>query len=216
MWDPVRAGLAERARVITPDLPGDLVDPPSLEAVAVRLVGLLDELGLDRCDVGGASLGGYVLMALLRVAPERVGRVLFAGTKAVADTPEAARGRFELADRVEREGASAAAGMAPNLVSDPGLAPRLQGWIGEQPAAAVAWTARAMAARPDSRETLRALDLDALVVHGERDAVMGVEVAEDIAALTGGQLVVVPGAGHLVPVEAPEAFLGAVLPWLAR
>ncbi|MCG8919612.1 alpha/beta fold hydrolase [Actinokineospora sp. PR83] len=223
MWDPVRAELSEHVRLITPDLPGFGRSPvpqapPSLEATAADLVGLLDDLGVERAVVGGSSLGGYVLMAMLRAAPERVSGAVFIGTKATADTPDAAANRETLARRAEADGVVPwlAESMLPNLLHDQTAAPALRATIDGQSPAGVAWTARAMAVRPDSRETLRALDLDALVVHGAHDALMPPGAGQDIADLTGARLHVVPTAGHLPGYETPRDFLDAVIPWLAR
>ena len=75
LWATQRQSLAQGGhRVITPDLPGFggsalAAEPPSLDVMADAVVGLLDELGIERAVVGGLSMGGYVTMALLRRHP---------------------------------------------------------------------------------------------------------------------------------------------------
>ncbi|WP_285508362.1 alpha/beta hydrolase [Actinokineospora sp. NBRC 105648] len=221
MWDGVRAELSAHVHLITPDQRGFGRAPlgsaePSLEVVAADMVALLDTLGIERAVVGGCSMGGYVAMAMLRAAPERVAGLLLVDTKAPADTPEARTNRLAVADRAEREGIAPwlADTMLPNLLADQSAAGLVRGWMEEQPGESVAWAQRAMAARPDSVETLRALDLNALVVHGEADGLMPAALGEQLAELTAGELVVLPGVGHLPPIESPKAFTAAVLPWL--
>src|SRR5260370_2818342 len=74
---------------------------------------------LDRGRVRGAvvcglSLGGYIVFELLRRFPERVRAAILCNTKAVADTPEAKRGRDALAARATKDGPLAvAAGLVP-------------------------------------------------------------------------------------------------------
>ncbi|WP_091449397.1 alpha/beta fold hydrolase [Actinokineospora iranica] len=221
MWDPVRDGLSAHVRLITPDQRGfgrsplgD--DPPSLETVAADMVGLLDDLGLERAVIGGCSMGGYVAMAVLRAAPERVSGVLLVDTKAREDVPEAKANRLAVAARAEREGTAPwlADQMLPTILVNRSCDGIVREWMEAQPRESVAWAQRAMADRVDSRETLRGLDIDALVVHGEADGLMPVELAEELAELTAGKLAVLPGAGHLPPVERPEEFVAAVTPWL--
>ncbi|GLW95896.1 alpha/beta fold hydrolase [Actinokineospora globicatena] len=222
MWDATRDALSEHVRLITPDQRGFGRSPlgtavPSLDVVAADAIALLDSLAIDRAIVGGCSMGGYVAMALLRAAPERVAGLLFVDTKAPADTEEAAANRLAIAERAEQEGIVPwlADTMLPVLGSA-AVHGQVRGWLEEQSPATVAWTQRAMAARPDSRDTLRAANVDTLVVHGDADGLMPVSLGEELADLTRGSLVVLPGVGHLPPVEAPDAFAAAVVPWLAE
>ncbi|GAA3011470.1 alpha/beta fold hydrolase [Actinokineospora diospyrosa] len=221
MWDGVRDALSGHVRLITPDQRGFGGAPlgeavSSLDVVAADAIALLDSLAIERAVVGGCSMGGYVAMALLRHAPERVAGLLLVDTKAPADTEEAASNRLAMAERAEREGIVPwlADTMLPVLGSS-AVHGQVRGWLEEQSPKSVAWTQRAMAARPDSRDTLRAAKVDTLVVHGGADGLMPVSLGEELADLTGGSLTVLPGVGHLPPVEAPEAFAAAVVPWLA-
>jgi pimeloyl-ACP methyl ester carboxylesterase len=84
---------------------------------------------------------------------------------------------------------------------------RVRALVEDAPPAAAAWAQRAMAARPDSFDTLGAVSVPALVVVGEQDALSSVADAQAMVdALPDASLVVVPRSGHLTAVEAPEAF----------
>ncbi|CRK58985.1 Beta-ketoadipate enol-lactone hydrolase [Alloactinosynnema sp. L-07] len=222
MWDPVRDGLSDVVRLITPDLRGfgqsslGAADP-SLAALGRDVIDLLDDLGIDRAVVGGCSMGGYVTMATLRAAPERVSGLLLIDTKSTADTAEAKANRLAVADRADREGIAPwfADTMLPLLIADQDKADHVRAQIEAQDPATVAWASRAMAGRPDSADTLRAAGVPALIVHGELDKLMPVTLAQDLADQTGGELKVLPGSGHMPSIEVPEAFLDAVTPWLA-
>ena len=223
MWLEQREILGAHCRVITPDQRGFGGSPlgddePSLGECAEDVLALLDRLELETVVLGGLSMGGYVAMELLRRAPQRVSALLLADTKATADPPEAREGRLRTAETVERDGTGALAEtMLPALLGATTLerraavAGRVRGLVSAAPAPAVAWASRAMAARPDSLETLRATDVPALVVVGEQDTLSPVAQAQEMVdALPQGRLAVVPEAGHLSAVEDPEAF-GAVV-----
>lgn len=228
MWLEQRELLGSRCRVITPDQRGfggsELgADEPSLGACADDVIALLDGLGLDRVVLGGLSMGGYVAMELLRRAPERVSALLLADTKASADPPEAREGRMRTAEAVERDGTGPLAETmlplllgATTLETRAAVAGRVRGLVAAAPPAAVAWASRAMAARPDSFDVLRATEVPALVVVGDEDALSPVAQAQEMVdALPQGRLAVVPGAGHLSAVEDPPAFAAAVRAFLA-
>jgi len=220
MWDGVRDPLAAHTRVITPDQRGlgrspmPLTDrAPSLDDAARDVVVLLDKLGIDRAVVGGCSMGGYVTMALLRIAPERVGGLVLIDTKAAADAEDAKANRLAMADRVEKEGVEfLPEAMMTNLLGRttreqrPEIVRTVRDLITDQPPAGVAWAQRAMAARPDSFETLRSADVPALVVVGEEDELTRVDQARTMAeTLPDARLEVIAEAGHLSPLEAPRA-----------
>jgi pimeloyl-ACP methyl ester carboxylesterase len=233
LWAAQRRALASAGyRVITVDLPGFggsalSTEPPSLDDMADRVAELMDQLDLADAVVGGLSMGGYVVMAMLRRHPGRLRGIVLADTKASADPPEAAANRLRVADEVESSGSSSALaeGMLPNLLgattreSRPDVVDAVRRWIGAQPASGVAWAQRAMAARPDSTADLAAFGRPVLVVVGEQDTISPMADAQAIAAAAraGGARVTVveiPEAGHLTAVEDPQAVTHALQAWL--
>jgi len=223
MWLAQREGLGPLCRVVTPDQRGFGGSPlgddePSLDRCADDLAALLDRLGLDRVVLGGLSMGGYVAMAFLRAHADRVEALVLADTKATAD-PEPVRERREALAGAVVEGGSTVLvdDVLPSLLGPTTLAGRpmvlgrVRGLVTAAPAPAVAWASRAMAARPDSLDLLREVDVPALVLVGSEDALSPVGDAEAMAeALPQGRLQVLPGAGHLPAVETPETFTSAV------
>lgn len=84
--------LAQRFRVIVPDLPGygrsskdiDQSDPFGDLAGAVR--GLLDALGIDRAHLVGNSYGGAAALRLTLDRPDRIGRLVLMGPGGIGTT----------------------------------------------------------------------------------------------------------------------------------
>jgi pimeloyl-ACP methyl ester carboxylesterase len=228
MWLGQRDGLADVARVVTPDLRGfggsDLgFDDPSLDHVADDVAGVLDKLALDRVVLGGLSMGGYAAMAFLRRHPARVQALVLADTKASADAPPAREKRERIASRLEAEGSAGAlveevlpALCGPTTVRDrPLVAGRVKALVEAAPPAAAAWAQRAMASRPDSTDVLRSVQVPALVLRGDEDGLATQEDAEMmLGALPDGRLQVLTGAGHLTAVEVPAEFNAVVSAFL--
>lgn len=84
MWAPVEQKWSSH-RVISFDAPGvgrspNRVPPTSIPGIAEVARGVLDHVGVDRADVVGYSLGGAVAQTLARRHPERVARLVLAGT----------------------------------------------------------------------------------------------------------------------------------------
>lgn len=214
---PLDARMWDVPGALTPNLSPQ--GPPDLETLARNVIAELDERGLQSVVLGGCSMGGYVAMALLRLAPERVKGLVFVDTKHTADAPEGAANRHAMADRVEREGVGdwLVEAMLPNLVGPnaPDTARALvRTMILEQRAEDVAWWQRAMAKRPDSTDVLEALDVPSLVLVGEHDKLTPPDVAAKLAVtLKHSTSERIEGAGHLAPVEQPEEFLARLVRW---
>ncbi|WP_196778124.1 alpha/beta fold hydrolase [Lentzea aerocolonigenes] len=211
---PLDARMWDVPGALTPNLRGH--GEPDLDTLARQV---LDQVG-DEVVLGGCSMGGYVAMAVLRRAPERVKGLVLVDTKHTADAPEAVRNRLTMAERVEREGVGEwlADAMLPNLLS-PNASPQAQAltrsMILEQRQEDVAWWQRAMAKRPDSADVLGKADIPALVIAGELDPIMPPEITEQLVdVLPRSTFVEMPGVAHLPPVEQPEQFRQELERWL--
>jgi pimeloyl-ACP methyl ester carboxylesterase len=230
MWLDQREALSCCCRVVTPDLRGfggsELGDDePSLDAAADDVAALLDRLELDGVVLGGLSMGGYVVMAFLRRHGERVAGIVLADTKAAIDSAEGRATRERIAAAVLADPASTVLvdEVLPTLVGASTLADRpliygrIRALVQSAPPAAVAWAQRAMAARPDSFDTLRGCPVPALVVVGEQDRRAPPSDAQAMAdALPDATLVRIPDVGHLSAVEDPARFNRAVGDFLIR
>ena len=216
MYDEVAASF--EGDLLTPNLPGfggeALVDDePSLDAYAQAVVRDLDSRGIDRAVIGGTSMGGYTAMALYRLFPQRVAGLALIDTKATADAPAAAEGRLAMAEQMVQGQTTAPLieNVLPKLLGATTFADRsdlvatVEGWVKGADPAAAAWAQRAMAARPDSLETLAQVSVPSLVVVGEEDVLSPpTDAAIMASALHGAVVVEIPGVGHLTPVEAPR------------
>ncbi|ACY99425.1 MULTISPECIES: alpha/beta fold hydrolase [Thermomonospora] len=229
MWLAQREGLGGRFRVITPDLRGfggSMLgeQEPSVDVMADDVAHLLRRKGIDRAVIGGLSMGGYVAMALCRRHPDLVLGLILANTKASADTEQGRRNRLRQAERLEREGTSRVLveEVLPLLVGPTTMRQRalvygrVRGLVQAAPAAAAAWAQRAMAARPDSFETLRGVHAPALVITGTEDELSPqADARAMVEALPNAELQVIPRTGHLSAVEQPDLFNQIVAEFVA-
>ncbi len=214
MWEPQIGALADAVPVVTPHLPGfggtQGEDVMSMDQAAARCLESLDAAGVDRAVVCGLSMGGYVSLALWRMAPERFLGLVLANTRAGADTPEGAAGRRALAERLRAEGSDFLVENPPPLLSDGAsaeLRARIRDMIAGQPAGSIAAAALGMADRPDSTSDLPTIDVPTLIITSTRDALIPPEATMPMADLVpNAELSIIEDAGHLSNLEAPEAF----------
>jgi len=220
MWDYQIDALEESYRCIAIDLPGFGQSPPpadpdatSMQSWSDLVAGVLAQLDVAEATIVGASMGGYLAMAMLRHHPDVVRQLVLADTRARSDDPGIAQRRSAQQEQL-RAGAevgslakenverllSAGSMSRPELVdyvhaladgADP------EGWIG---------ALEAMKDRPDSMLLLRQASVRAQVIVGELDRVTPIAEAMSLRSLLKGELVIVPNVGHLPNLEDPLAF----------
>jgi len=212
MWEPQLDALAGYD-VRTPSLLGR---GDSIDGWAEQL---LAETEGDLVAVG-ASMGGYCALALARRAPERVRGLVLAGSKASADPPEGRVWRDQSIALVRERGTLALwetmrdYALGPN--ADPALVERSNEIVASEDVEDVVQELVAMIGRPDSTDVVRSLRCPLLAVAGELDEGVIAESRELVGLAPDGELVIVPGASHLVSFARPDVFNPVLLGFLER
>jgi len=212
MWEPQLDALAGY-RVKAPTLLGR---GESIDGWAEQL---LAEIEGDLVVVG-ASMGGYCALVVAGKAPERIRGLVLAGSKASADSPEGRVWRDQSISLVRTQGPLALwetmRGYVLGANADPAQVARIDENVASQDAAGVVQELVAMIAREDTADVVRSLACPFLAVAGELDEDVVAEAKELVELAADGELVVVPGASHLVSFERPDAFNPVLLRFLER
>lgn len=214
IWTPTLVALGSSLRAIAPDLRGHGAapapdEPAGMETMARDVLALADKLGLATFGLVGHSMGGYVALALLRIAPERVSRLALVATRASPDSPEAKQARRKQADMVQMDGMRALADLlVPKL-----LAPRAKDLVRAElrliiESSRVSGAVRsleAMADRPDAAAVLSTIKQPTLVIACGEDVVMPRAEQERMArTIPNARLEVLEPSGHVPMMEEPQ------------
>jgi pimeloyl-ACP methyl ester carboxylesterase len=231
--NPALESLAADHTVYVPVFPGfgeseglDQID--GVEDAAFHLLDVLDALGLPAPVVIGLSLGGWLAAELATRAPERVGRLVLVSPVGLriegAPVPELfGRRPGELAEDLYADQSHPMAQVMHALDQWVGDATR----IGNLPTGMLMPLVQSMAAtaklgwnpylhNPKLPGRLRRITAPTLVVAGAADRFTPRAHADAYTAgIAGARLVVIEGAGHMVPMERPEELSAAVREFLA-
>lgn len=227
IWAPQLAALADKFRLIAPDLRGfgasDAPQGPySMDLFSDDLVALLDHLGIDRIVACGMSMGGYVLFNLLERYPGRVSAACFMVTKGGADDEAGKERRTRLGREVLAKGPGAVATPFSQLLFAPGTEKERPALFGEilqimlgSSAQGLAGGLLAMRERRDYSDLLGSISIPSLVIGAELDqAIPATESRKLAAGIPGAELTIIPSAGHLVGMEQPTAVNASLLRFL--
>ena len=228
MWEPQIDALGDRFRLVAPDLkgfggsdaPADRSDY-SVDSYAAEVKGLLDELGISSITLVGLSMGGYIAFAFLRKYRDIVKALVLADTRAEADPPEGVAKRSGQQEQVEAEGTAGMIEALPNALLGQATRDKKQDVVDnitrlmDQPGEGYIGALEALKTRPDSTADLSQIDVPTLIIVGEEDGLTPAEFSRKMHEHIGGsRLVVIPEAGHLSNLEAPDAFNGALAEFL--
>lgn len=175
---------------------------------------LVDEQAGGSAVICGLSMGGYVAFELWRRHPHLVRALVLADTRSASDDDEGRENRLRTAQTVRSAGAEPVArAMVPALLAPstretrPDVVEHVRHMIlGTDPATLIGALA-GMAVRHDHSGELRHISVPTLVVVGEHDGITPPSDAQAMAqAIPGARLEVIEDAGHLSPLERPDAF----------
>ena len=221
VWSPVCALLGGWRFEVA-----DHGDCDSLPAMAQRVLAWAPE----RFALAGHSMGGRVALEVLRLAPERVTHLALLDTGHLPRAPgqpgeEEARKRQALLRIAQVQGVRAMAsqwlqGMVhPHRLGDPLLVASILAMFERKSARVFERQIRALLNRPDASDVLRTVRVPTLVMCGRQDSWAPPAQHEALCAALPegvGVLELVEGAGHMLPMERPEAVSSAFQAWLQR
>ena len=213
-------GIASDGSVWRAMPPGQVImcDEDTIEAMARRCLARAPH----RFALAGHSMGGYVALAMVALAPERVARLALLSTAAVADDPAHQARRASLIAAAERDYGKVAALLLaamlhPDAQGDQALASEMTAMIQAPGAARFIRQQRAVMARPDRTAALAAITAPTLVLAGEADRVVSPAQSVEMAGrIPHARLVMIPRCGHVPQREAPEVTSNALYQWLGE
>lgn len=212
LWSPQMAALGRRAVLHAPCTEADAMADLAAQVLAAAP---------PRFALAGLSMGGIVAMEVLRQAPGRVDRLALLDTNPLPEMPEAQARRLP---QIARAQAGDLAGvmrdeMKPNYLAEGPDKARILDLCMDMALAlgpeVFARQSRALARRPDQRDTLAAFRGPALVLMGAQDRLCPRDRHNLMHALMPqSRLSVIAGAAHLPTLEEPLETTAELLRWL--
>jgi pimeloyl-ACP methyl ester carboxylesterase len=236
VWLPTIGPLAERRRVIAPDLPGfgDSAMPSrmSVEGLADAMEELCERLELDRIVAVGNSLGGAVMAQLALTRPDRVERLVLVNAVGIVPTFRewAVTLPFIWAGAMLGNQVSAA---RRQIASRPGLRRAALWRLIHEPErlnADIVYHGILQRPGPGARDAIAAgiahlndgweerlerIECPTLVIWGKDDLLLPNRHAERwVRLIPGSKLISFDKTGHMPMIEQPEQFNSALLDFI--
>lgn len=220
IWDDILPLLTPHRRVITLDLRGfgqsDESPAFSMRQLALDVAGFITLKKLGPCCVAGLSMGGYVAQELASEHPELLSHLILLDTKAESDNTEARNKRIEMAKLARDQSAQAVADqMMPKMLAPqhtPEVEAKLRTIMQSQRTETIAHACIAMRDRENYLNTITSLSFPVDMIVGQHDAISSPELMRFMhQKVNYGRLFEIPNAGHITPMENPQATATAIL-----
>jgi 3-oxoadipate enol-lactonase len=217
MWIHQMEPLSNHFQVIAPELRGfggSTVDSD------YTLADLADDIEQVRTHLSnnqpirlvGLSMGGYVCFEYWRKYGHHLHALVLANTKPSADDDAAKQGRLAMADKALKEGTWPAVApmidrLLPSTAKGTAVDSQMREMMQSASPQAVAAAQRAMAQRTDFTAQLPSIKTRTLVITGELDPIAPPAATKTWAGqIPDAKTVVLPGVGHMTPLESPQQF----------
>lgn len=213
VWQPVIDAFKKRLPVLV----GDCSSQDSITQMAKDI--------LDSADgdlfVAGHSMGGRVALEMVRLAPDRVAKLLLADTGVHPKREDEEAKRQVLVDLGNERGMGALAEkwlppmVHPDRIDDGVLIGALTQMVERMSPKLHARQIKALLDRPDATSGLKDITCQTVLVAGRQDAWSPVEQHEAMLPhLRDARMKVIEDAGHFAPIERPSAFISVMEEWL--
>jgi len=194
-----------------------------LDAYVDDNIALAEHLGISSAHWVGLSQGGMMAMRLALRRPELVRSLVILDSSAEPEEEEK-RPQYEMmANMAAEQGAETVVeGVLPIFFAEDftrdhpdQLAAYRQKFL-DNDAEALKWAVFAVTRRDDISKKIAAIQAPTLVIVGEQD-IATVPAHSDLIhrAIAGSKLVTIPGAGHMSPLEKPDAANAALTAFLS-
>lgn len=239
-WEPLKAVLGLRYRIVTLDLPGHGLTgaTPKHRYDTAEMVatvdGVAEALGLERFILGGNSMGGGVSWNYALAHPEKVRALLLLDAGGMppraGDKPQASNLgfrllRYPLGRMLMRQitPRSLVRTSYEQSVADPSTVTdavvdrtwELLRFPGNRDATVMRF--QRGFADPEAAERARTIRVPTLILFGKEDQIIDPSAAQSFAERIGGsEVLLMDGVGHLPMEEAPEATAAAIEEFLGR
>jgi 3-oxoadipate enol-lactonase len=206
MWRPLVERLEDRYWLIVPDLRGHGTTPlpPEEFSHIDDLLGVLDDMKIERTAVVGCSMGGHVALELATAAPERVNAlVLMASSLEIDDWSDEIRQYWaQESELVEAGDIDGAVELNARTWGREGETDEL---VAEMARTSLGHQVGVEAPERELTVDLASIAVPTLAISGARDFADFARIADRIAAaVPGAQRAEIADAGHLIPLERPD------------
>ncbi len=205
IWERLLPELTEKFQVITLDLPGHgkspaLNEPLTMEQGAELVHRLLHSLAIERAQIMGHSMGGYISLAMLELFPEITNSIILLNSTTYADSEIRKKNRMKAIQLVGMNKASFTGLTIHSLFSENNQnvfseeIDHLKRLASEFPSEGIINAIKGMMLRKDRTQVLKNFKGRKIIIAGDQDPVVPLTDSVAITQVTDSELFTLSGS----------------------
>lgn len=197
------------------DIASIQVISPSQDTPEKMIQAILDEAP-PKFALAGHSMGGWLCLEIMRVAPSRVYQLSLLNTTARMDSKEKTIKRQKMILKAEKgQFQEVVDEMVENFVINPLIKSDVKKMFLEVGREIFIHQQRAMLQRNECLSILPTISCPTLVIHAMQDKNFSIEEHRELAnQIQNAKLAMVEDSGHMSPIEMPQAITSLLRFWL--
>lgn len=228
MWQGQVDFLQTSFRLIAFDLRGfgksrDEESALTIDLFADDLIAFMDKLSIDKAVICGLSMGGYIVLNVMKRFPARFEALILCDTQCIADTAEAKEKRYKTIDEIAVHGPGPfnerfvkSVFHKDSISNKKELVDQLRHVVFSNSKHIISQGLVALARRSETCSFLNGITIPTLIICGREDAITPLAQSEMMhAAIKGSTLRVIDQAGHVSNLEQPVEFNHHLLDFLS-
>lgn len=196
----------------------------SIDLFAKDVLALSKRLCKGPVILCGISMGGYIALRAMEIAPQLVSGLILCDTNAMADSNESKLNRFASIDSITKDGLADFAGNFIKKVFSPsslnkksGITAGIYSMIIRNSVKSVCATQLALASRTDTSSILSTIKIPTLLIRGDEDHITTNEQMQFLlTAIPEAEYHIIENAGHLPNYEQPDLFNKVINAFIAK
>ena len=223
MWTPQIKFLSKCFRVITPALPGfgesnKIKSHNNINAMAQTVLKCLKKMNIEKFNLLGHSMGGMIVQEMVKIASEKITKLICYGTGPIGDIP----GRFETLDESRKK--------LKNIGLEKTARRIAKTWFVESDKAKYfylcsnAWKATSLEAADNALiamknwsglENLKNINNQTLIIWGDQDKAYNFKQVDTLNKnISKSEIIIFKGCSHNVHLEKPNQFNNTIKSFL--
>ncbi|MSP64751.1 MAG: alpha/beta fold hydrolase [Ignavibacteria bacterium] len=216
MWFPQIDYFSNNYRVIALDLRGFGKSPKTEQHLSIDLfvgdlLAQIENLKIDKVTLVGLSMGGYVAQRFYQFYPELVKRLILCNTRPQKDSADGKKLRFEVIEFIKNGNYNSFVenfikkSVAQNNLER--IYPVLLEIIQKNKEENVCDALLCLANRPDTTEVLPTINIPTLVIAGQNDELISVDILREMSnSIRNSEFVIFKNVGHFSNLENSKLF----------